>query len=141
MALSSSMMFWAVGYSAEPADTSRVVSLDELVVKGGNDALYRRNMDGSLTIDVAGMSDYIRTLGEADPVKYVLMLPGVHASDDYASGFSVEGFNYSQSLVEIDGAPVFFPYHFGGIFSLLNPRYFRKVDFSRVFPALDPLPD
>lgn len=139
MALSSSMMLSAVAYCAEPADTSRVVSLDEFVVEGG-DALYRRNMDGSLTIDVAGMSDYIRTLGEADPVKYVLMLPGVHASDDYASGFSVEGFNYSQSLVEMDGAPVFFPYHFGGIFSLLNPRYFRKVGFSRVFPALDSSP-
>ena len=81
MALSSSMMLSAVAYCAEPADTSRVVSLDEFVVEGG-DALYRRNMDGSLTIDVAGMSDYIRTLGEADPVKNVLMLPGVHASTE-----------------------------------------------------------
>lgn len=126
-------------FAAEPLDTGRVVSLDSLVVSG-KDEMYRRSDDGKLTLDVSKMAGYIQTLGEADPVKYLQMLPGVHATDDYASGFSVEGFNYSQSLVEIDGAPVFFPYHFGGIFSLLNPRYFKNISFRRVFPSLEATP-
>lgn len=119
--------------AGQPDSLSR--QLEELEVTAPGRKIVNRNEWGDQTLDVRALSRYGRTLGEADPVKQIQMLPGVHVSDDYASGFSVEGASYSQSLVEIDSAPLFFPYHFGGIFSMINPSYFEKVVFRRFFPA------
>lgn len=111
-----------------------VSHLNEIVISADAKDQYRRDKSGVISVNSTELSSYIQTMGEPDPIKHILLLPGVHVADDYASGFSVEGTNYSQSMVQIDGAPLFFPYHFGGIFSLLNPRYFKRVNFSRQFP-------
>ena len=105
--------------AGQPDSLSR--QLEEVEIMAPGCKIVNRNEWGDRTLDVRALGRYVRTLGEADPVKQIQMLPGVHVSDDYASGFSVEGASYSQSLVEIDSAPLFFPYHFGGIFSMVNP--------------------
>lgn len=112
--------------------------LEEVEITARYKSLLRNIDNGGIEMDTKQMGRYIRTLGEADPIKYVQMLPGVSTSDDYASGFSVGGTDYSQSLVLIDGAPVWFPYHFGGVFSILNPNHFKSVRFDRHFPQSAP---
>lgn len=101
--------------AGQPDSLSR--QLEELEVTAPGRKIVNRNEWGDRTLDVRALGRYVRTLGEADPVKQIQMLPGVHVSDDYASGFSVEGASYSQSLVEIDSAPLFSP--------IISAEFFR----------------
>ena len=84
-----------------------------------------------------GLSNTLRVFGEADPMKYILTLPGVSTSSDYASGISVQGCDYSQTFVGMAGAPVFFPYHLFGIFSVCNPTHFADVSLEKSIHGAD----
>jgi len=131
--LSLSSIVRASAHERQTCDTLST-HLNEIEVTAESQSLLKKGNSGSVDLNVKRMGRYIRTLGEADPVKYVQMLPGVTTSDDYASGFSVWGSDYSQNLVQLDGATVWFPYHFGGVFSMLNPNYFHHIRFDRHLP-------
>lgn len=133
-------LFSLTAYAASAAASAHVADsvaseLDGIEVKAYGGPRVGRGESGETIVDTRSLGRLYRILGEPDPVRHIHMLPGVNATDDYASGFSVGGAAYSHSLVELDGAPVFFPYHFGGIFSIINPAYFRSVRFWRSIPA------
>ena len=83
------------------------------------------------TLDVDALGKIMRVGGEADPLRYVRLMPGIGVGSDYSAGLSVDGTDPSQSLVSVDGAPLFFPYHFGGLFSILNESHFPKVTLRK----------
>lgn len=56
---------------------------------------------------------------------------GVAALGDYASGYSLDGADNSQNGCAIDGVPVHFPYHFGGIFSIFSPWQYPKLSLNK----------
>ena len=73
----------------------------------------------------------MQVFGEADAVRSLKMLPSITSTSDYASGVSVDGADYSNTGYSVGGAPIFFPYHFGGIFSTFNSRYFTRTKMQR----------
>lgn len=87
--------------------------------------------DGSITVDHVGLSGKVPFAGEADVLGMVRLMPGVTSASDYSSGLSIDGADYSHTMYSIDGAPVFFPYHFGGIFSTFNVRHFSSTVVDR----------
>lgn len=91
----------------------------------------RINDDGSITVDHVGISGKVPFAGEADILAMVRLMPGVTSTSDYSSGMSVDGADFSHTMYSIDGAPVFFPYHFGGIFSTFNVRHFSRTVVDR----------
>ena len=133
--LFSLSLFAAVGARAGETADSTATELAGVEVTASGRQPVRRGAAGETVVDTRMLGRLYRILGEPDPVRHIQMLPGVNVSDDYASGFSVGGTGYSHSLVSLDGAPVFFPYHFGGVFSIINPAYFRHVGFRRNIPA------
>jgi hypothetical protein len=58
--------------------------------------------------------------GEIDLIKAIQMLPGVQATSEGTSGFSVRGGGYDQNLVLFDNATVFNASHLMGFFSTFN---------------------
>ncbi|MDE6391841.1 MAG: TonB-dependent receptor [Muribaculaceae bacterium] len=132
--LFSLSLFAAVGARAGETADSTATELAGVEVTASGRQPVRRGAAGETVVDTRMLGRLYRILGEPDPVRHIQMLPGVNVSDDYASGFSVGGTGYSHSLVSLDGAPVFFPYHFGGVFSIINPAYFRHVGFRRNIP-------
>lgn len=116
--------------AAEPAeDTDSLVSahaLDELTVEAVRRGI-RLDDSGSLTIDTKAMGKGIRMFGEADPLRYAKRAAGAQTGSDYSSGLSVQGTGYSHTLFRIGGAPIWFPYHFGGIFSTFNGSHYSRV--------------
>ncbi|MCM1518885.1 MAG: hypothetical protein NC117_09615 [Pseudoflavonifractor sp.] len=86
---------------------------------------------GAMVIGTGAIRHSMSVLGESDVTRFIKMMPGVSAGGDYASGLSIDGADYSQTLYTIGGAPVFFPYHFGGIFSTFNTSHFSKVRLER----------
>ncbi len=55
---------------------------------------------------------------EPDILRAVTILPGVTSVNDFSSQFYVRGGNFDQTTILFDGAPVYNPYHLGGIFSM-----------------------
>lgn len=121
----------SVNAAASPESADSVTVLDEIIVNP-NSLNPVRTVDSKTTsLDVAAMGRMLRTFGEADPLNYLKMLGGVTSSSDYSSGLSVQGSAYSHSVFTVGKATVFFPYHFGGIFSTFNSAHFPRVEISK----------
>ncbi|WP_163410291.1 TonB-dependent receptor [Flavobacterium ajazii] len=59
-------------------------------------------------------------MGEPDPLKSLLTLPGVTNAGEASSGFNVRGGAADQNLILLDGAPIFGDSHMFGFFSVFN---------------------
>lgn len=58
---------------------------------------------------------------EADPLRAVQSLPGVvAATSDFNAQVYLRGGNYDETLIALDGVPIFNPYHFAGWLSMVN---------------------
>ncbi|MCR5454577.1 MAG: TonB-dependent receptor [Bacteroidales bacterium] len=118
-------------YVSAQNDTIVEREVVEIVVKGERKRNISVNSEGRIILSPQQMNNTMKVLGEADPLKFVLMLPGAGTSSDYASGISVQGSDYSQTYIGLAGAPLFFPYHLFGIFSVCNSTHFSDVIFEK----------
>ena len=107
--------------------TDSGVTLEEVTVEAQSRRPARVSSDGSVTLDATVTGQRMRAFGEADAMRWIGTLPGISSAGDYASGVSVDGTEYSHTYYGIGGAPVFFPYHFGGIFSVFNAEHYPVV--------------
>lgn len=81
--------------------------LGEVIVTGTK-AVDTRNTQ--MSVNKLSMEDIKRipaAMGEPDPLKSILTLPGVTNAGEASSGFNVRGGAADQNLVLLDGAPVF----------------------------------
>ncbi len=109
----------------EFADTLR---LGEVRVTGDpGQRRARVAADGSVSYGRDAVAAAPRVLGEADPLRFATSLPGVSVASDYASGMSVDGMSQAHNLFRLNGVPIHFPYHFGGIFSVVSPDLYAAV--------------
>jgi hypothetical protein len=66
-------------------------------------------------------------MGETDVLKSIQLLPGVQATSEGSSGFSVRGGSYDQNLILLDEAPVYSASHLLGFFSVFNNDAIKDV--------------
>ncbi len=66
-------------------------------------------------------------MGEVDVIKVLQLMPGVQATSEGASGFSVRGGNPDQNLVLLDEAIVYNAGHMLGFFSVFNNDAIKDV--------------
>lgn len=117
--------------SADTLSHGGAVNLREVTVEAQSRRPARIGADASVTIDAGVTGQRMRAFGEADAMRWISTLPGISAAGDYASGVSVDGTEYSHTYYGIGGAPVFFPYHFGGIFSVFNAEHYPVVRLEK----------
>ncbi|RAV28739.1 TonB-dependent receptor domain-containing protein [Sinomicrobium soli] len=70
-------------------------------------------------------------LGETDPLKTLLQLPGVTNAGEASSGFNVRGGATDQNLILLDGAPIFSDSHLLGFFSVFNPDIVQEMELYK----------
>ncbi len=66
-------------------------------------------------------------MGETDVIKAIQLLPGVQATSEGSSGFSVRGGGYDQNLILLDEATVYNASHLMGFFSVFNNDAIKDV--------------
>lgn len=86
---------------------------------------------GINSLDISSIKKLPSFLGEADVLKSLTFLPGVSTVGEGASGFNVRGGNFDQNLILMDGAPVFYPSHMLGFFSLINSEMVDNLTLFR----------
>ncbi len=70
-------------------------------------------------------------MGEVDVIKAIQLLPGVQATSEGGSGFSVRGGNYDQNLILLDDAPVYNASHLMGFFSVFNNDAVKDISLYK----------
>lgn len=68
------------------------------------------------------------SLAEPDVLRSVQSLPSVAAASDFSTALYVRGGSPDQTLVRVDGAPLFNPFHLGGLFSAVDPDAVASVE-------------
>ncbi len=121
------MTMWA---REESSDTIQQ-NLETVTVEAKSIPPKRLLDDGTVIMNKRGLSMTARRFGEADYIELVKTMAGVNTAGDYGSGLVIDGFEPSHTIYRINGAPVFFPYRFGGIFSTFNSQHFPYVYFER----------
>lgn len=109
--------------------------LDELVVTGTALDSEARLQTGFVALDQAALRA-IPGIVEADPLRALRSLPGVAAASDISSGLYIRGGGPDQTLILMDGVPVYNPTHAFGLFSTFNSDAVSGIDlFKGAYPA------
>lgn len=107
---------------------SQPISLDQVTVTSAKD--QQENLS-PVTIQSAVLQSIPKFI-ESDPVRAVQVLPGVTgASTDYDSHLYVRGSNFDETLLSLDGVPLYNPYHFSGFFSSVDADILQSVQLYR----------
>ncbi len=78
-------------------------------------------------LDIKTIRQIPALMGEVDIIKAIQLLPGVQATSEGTSGFSVRGGGLDQNLIILDEATVYNASHLMGFFSVFNNDAVRDV--------------
>lgn len=82
---------------------------------------------GSTRLDARSVK-LVPALAEVDVLRAMQTLPAVAAASDFSSALYVRGGSPDQTLLLLDGVPLFNPYHLGGIFAAFDPDAVASVE-------------
>ena len=104
-----------------PESLKDTVLLREVVVssKKNDENVSSVNM-GVEKLSMKAIKKMPALMGEVDVIKAIQLLPGVQATSEGGSGFSVRGGSPDQNLVLLDNTTVYNPSHMMGFFSVFN---------------------
>ncbi|MDL2255437.1 TonB-dependent receptor, partial [Parabacteroides sp. OttesenSCG-928-K15] len=109
--------------------------LKEVVVSSRRSKLETTQL-GAIHVPVSQLTAIPSLLGETDIMKSIQMLPGIEASDEGKSDFSVRGGSPDQNLIMLDGIPVYNTSHVFGFLSIFNSDAIKNVNiYKGGFPA------
>ncbi len=102
--------------------------LEEVVVKGEAKNANITKTEMSVTkINTRSIKKIPALMGEVDIIKAIQLLPGVQATAEGSSGFSVRGGAPDQNLILLDEATVYNASHLMGFFSVFNNDAIKDI--------------
>ena len=108
-----------------------VEELGEVLIRADKDENIKSVAVGVTKVDVQGIKNIPLVLGERDILKVATTMPGVKTTGEGALGYNVRGGKVDQNLILFDGAVMYNPSHFFGIFSAINPFATGSVDIYK----------
>ena len=129
--------FSSVVYSQQD-DKAWSLSLDSIVVSGNRySSPVKTKSDGSIYWDMKMMDDLPKIMGNADPLHYAQMLPGIQTNNEYKSGINIQGCDNSHNFISIQGAPLYNVGHLLGFFSTFNASHYPSLSLSKSATVAD----
>lgn len=112
------------------------LALQEITVFADNLSNIEKIHVGMEKLEMKTIQSLPTLLGEPDIIKSVLLLPGVQTVGEGTAGFNVRGGKTDQNLILMDNTPIFYPSHFFGNFSSINPDAVEEATlFKGSIPA------
>ena len=111
------------------------IRMREIEVVGDRNAREEEMQTGLVELSSEQLAR-IPAFGESDPIRALQLLPGVQAASDISSGLYVRGGGPDQTLVLLDGVPIYNPTHAFGLFSSFHPDLIEDVTlYKGAYPA------
>ena len=102
--------------------------IEEVVITGEHPEANVKEAEMSIAkLEMKTIKQVPALMGEVDVLKVIQMLPGVQATAEGTSGFSVRGGGIDQNLILLDEATVYNASHMMGFFSVFNNDAVRDV--------------
>lgn len=108
-----------------------VHTLRNVNVQGRRVRSYVGKVDGADVVDMKLMELMPQILGNADPMHYAQLLPGVQTNSEYDAGLHIQGCENSHNMVAIDGVPLYNVAHMLGFFSVFNATHFSNMTLHK----------
>lgn len=108
----------------------QVRTLKEVVVSAQKASNITKQM-GTERLTIDAIKRVPTVFGESDVMKTILTLPGVKTVGEVSSGFNVRGGSSDQNLVLMNGATIYNPSHFFGMFSVFNPELVKDIELYK----------
>lgn len=119
------------GVSAEMTDTLNHYGLQAVEIRGKRLRPQLREIEGTSIISMSLMDEMPHILGNADPLHYAQLLPGVQTNSEYDAGLHIQGCDNSHNYVSLGGAPVYNAAHLLGFFSIFNAGHFTEMSLQK----------
>lgn len=117
--------------------TDAPVLIESVTAEGRRARVRFETQAGATTRELSkGELKLIPGLAEADVMRAVESLPGVVSTSDFSSAFNVRGGSADQNLIQLDGIPIYNPFHVAGVFSVFNSDMVERAELlAGGFPA------
>lgn len=113
-------------------DTLRGHTLQDVMVKGHKTNTYLREAaQGTTVVDLQLLDNMPRILGNADPMHYAQLLPGVQTNSEYDAGLHIQGCDNQHNHVGIEGVTLYNVQHALGFFSIFNATHFQSMQLTK----------
>ena len=132
--LSCFLMFYVFSFSAMAQEDENTwsISLDSILIKGSRySSPVKTNIYGVDIWSLDSMNNLPQILGNADPMHYAQMLPGIQTNSEYKSGINIEGCENQHNIISIDGVPIYNVNHLLGFFSTFNTSHFSSLSLAK----------
>ena len=117
---------------AQGDENALSISLDSVIVKGYRYISPIKSSDNGITIwNLGSMNLYPQILGNADPIHYSQMIPGIQTNNEYRSGINIEGCENQHNIISIEGIPIYNVNHLLGFFSTFNTSHFSSMSIAK----------
>ncbi len=117
------------------------ISLDSLVVKvHKNTSSLKTSEDGKIRWQLEQLSSLPMILGNADPLRYSQMLPGVQTNDEYSTGLHIQGCGNQHNAILAGRVPLYNINHLMGFFSSFIPSHYSSMELSKA-PSSTQMPN
>lgn len=113
--------------------TSKPVKLDKVTIEGKR---YTGSENYNTYELKQGELNSIPSFLEPDVLRAVQVLPGVTITQDLSNQIYIRGGNFDETLISLDGTPLFNPNHLGGIFGIFNTDI---VETAKLYPSNYPV--
>ena len=118
--------------SAQQVTDELSVYLDTVNVTATSNAQSVRTMsDGSVRLNLDMLDKLPKIMGNADPISYSRMLPGVQTSGEYNGGLHINGSENSHNTISVLDVPLYNVNHLLGFFSTFIPTHYSSMSLYK----------
>ena len=110
----------AVAGFAQQDSSAMHLNVDDVVITARRSIVSEPDTRGNISINMEALAGVPRLGGAVDVIKLLQYTPGVAATQEGNTSLYVRGGDAGQSIVLLNGAPLYSPAHLLGFFSVIN---------------------
>ncbi len=116
----------------------KVLSIDEVKVISSRISGFKRAESMEITRITPDEISFFPGLGSnVDLLKEIQLLPGIQSGGEGSSGLIVRGGQYDQNLFNLNGFPIYQPYHLSGFLTAIDPFLISDMEIIKGgFPSI-----
>ena len=112
-----------------------MVSIDEIVIVNREKPVRLGNKNNSLQLSSGQIQSTTSGVMGSDLSRQIQLLPGIAAHDDNSAEIKIRGSNGDETLMVLDGMPIYNADHYYGIFSGINTAFVDSVNiYKNTYP-------
>ena len=114
---------------------SNLFSIEEIMIVNNEKPIKIENNNNAILINQSQINNSTSGLMGNDIGRQIQLLPGITAHEDNSAAIKIRGSNSDETLMVLDGMPIYNANHYYGIFSSINTSYVDSVNiFKNTYP-------